>query len=175
MPQSVNLPSVEARRLSWGDWLAAACGVVMLVALFLPWYSAHGKSLTAWQAMAVDDVILCVAALLAIGAAVVVSVRQLSGVSVAATSLAVLPAVVGLIVTAYRLVSPAPPYEVSLEVGAWLALVAAIGIIVGAWNGAMDEGPARRTPEAKRRVAADAFAATQVLALSGDGGEVHRE
>jgi hypothetical protein len=87
----------------------------------------------------------------------------------------VLPASLNLIVTVYRMISPAPPYAVSLEAGAWLALVAALGIIVGAWNGTMDEGPIRRSPGAERRAAAEAFAATQVLALSGAGGEAHQE
>jgi hypothetical protein len=141
----------------------------MLVALFLPWYSANGTRVTAWQAMAVDDVILCVAALLAIGAAFVVSLRRLSGFSVAATSLAILPALVGVIVTVYRLISPAPPIDVSLEIGAWLALAAALGIAVGTWAGAIDEGPARRNPAAERHIAAAAVTAAELLPLGGGG------
>jgi hypothetical protein len=147
----------------------------MIVALFLPWYSANGHSQTAWQAMAFDDVILFVAALLAIGAAVVVAIPRLAGFSVAATSLALLPAAVGLIVTVYRLVSPAPPVDVSLEIGAWLALVSAIGIGIGAWNGAKDEGPARRNPEAERRAAAEAMAAAEVLPLTGGSASMPPE
>jgi hypothetical protein len=99
---------VDPRRLSWGEWLAAAGGLLMFVALFLPWYSVGGEKLSAWDAMAVDDVILALTALLAIVAAVIVALPRLSSVSVATTSLAILPAVVGLVVTIYRLVSPAP-------------------------------------------------------------------
>jgi uncharacterized membrane protein len=99
----------------------------------------------------------------------VVSLRRLSGFAVAATSLAILPAVIGLIVTAYRLISPAPPNEVSLETGAWLALVAALGIVVGAWAGAVDEGPARRSPVAERRAAAEGLAGAELLPLGGSG------
>jgi drug/metabolite transporter (DMT)-like permease len=160
---------VRPRRLSRGDWVAAIGGVVMLVALFLPWYSADGQDLSAWQSMAVDDVILAIAAMLAIAAAFVVAVPRLSSVSVAATSLAVLPAAVGLVVTIYRLLSPAPPFDVSLGVGAWLGLAATIAIAVGAWVGASDEGPARRTQKAERRAAAEALARTEVLNLTPDG------
>jgi hypothetical protein len=142
----------------------------MLVALFLPWYSAGGHKATAWESMAVDDVILAVSAVLAIAAAFVVSLKRLSGFSVAATSLAILPAAVGLIVTIYRLISPAPPVDVSLEIGAWLGLLAAVGISIGAWWGATDEGPARRNPEVERRVAAESLAATELLPLTGAGG-----
>jgi hypothetical protein len=114
-------------------------------------------------------VLLAVAALLAIAAAVVVGVRRLSSVSVAATSLAILPAVVGLVVTGYRLVSPAPPQDASLEIGAWVALAAAIGIAVGAWRGATDEGPARRDPDAGRRAAEAGLARAELLELPPDG------
>jgi hypothetical protein len=142
----------------------------MLVSLFLPWYSADGKDLTAWQAMAVDDVILAVAALLAIAAACVVGLRRVSSLSVAATSLAILPAVVGFVVTVYRLVSPAPPYDVSLEVGAWLGLAATTAIAVGAWTGASDEGPARRKPQAERRAAEEGLARAELLKLPPQAG-----
>jgi hypothetical protein len=157
---------MDPRRLSWGDWLAAASGVLMIVALFLPWYGAGGKTVNAWESMAVNDVILFVAALLAIGAAFVVSLRRLTAVSVAATSLAILPAAVGLVVTIWRLISPAPPIDVSLEIGAWLGLLAAIGIMVGAWAGATDEGPARRNRGVERKAAAEAVAHSELLPLT---------
>src|SRR5204863_98858 len=111
------LRHVDPRRLSWGDWIAGAAGVLLIVSLFLPWYSADGQKVNAWQSMALDDVILAVTGALAVGAAVVVAIKRLAGSSVAATSLAILPAVVGLIVTIYRIVSPAPPVDVSLEAG----------------------------------------------------------
>jgi hypothetical protein len=142
----------------------------MLVALVLPWYSADGQDLTAWQAMAVDDVILAVAAVLAIIAAFAVSIRSLSSISVAITSMAIMPAAIGLVVTVYRLISPAPEGDVSLEVGAWLGLAAALAIAVGAWEGATDEGPARRSPEAERRGAAEGMARSELLKLPPESG-----
>jgi hypothetical protein len=120
--------------------------------------------------MAVDDVILAVAAVLAILAAFTVGLKRLSSLSVAATSLAILPAGIGLIVTIYRLLSPAPPVDVSLDVGAWLGLAAAIAIAVGAWRGANDEGPARRNAAAEGRAAERALDRTELLKLPADGG-----
>jgi hypothetical protein len=143
----------------------------MLVALFLPWYSADGKKLTAWQAMAVDDVILAVAAVLAVSAAVVVGLRRVSSLSVAATSLGILPAVVGLVLTLYRLASPAPPFDVSLETGAWLGLVATTAIAFGAWQGATDEGPARRNRDAERRATEAGLARSELLKLPDQGAQ----
>src|SRR4051794_2730667 len=153
---------MDARRLSRGDWLAATSGVVLLISLFLPWYSVGGTKLTAWESMAVDDVILAFVAVLAIGAAVAVSMRSFASVSVATTSLAILPAIVGLIVTIYRLLSPAPEGDASLEIGALLGLAAAAGIAFGAWTGANDEGPARRNEGAERRAAHEALATAEL-------------
>jgi hypothetical protein len=161
---------VDPRRLSWGDWLAGAGGVLLIVSLFLPWYSAGGQSVSAWDSMAVDDVILALTGGLAVAAALIVGVRRFSGFSVATTSLAIAPALVGLVVTVYRLASPAPAVDVSLEVGAWLALVAALGITIGAWQGATDEGPARRSAAGERRGAAEGVAAAELLPLSGSDG-----
>jgi hypothetical protein len=160
---------VELRRLSRGDWVAAVAGVVMLVSLFLPWYSLDGENLTAWQAMAVDDVILALAAVLAIAAAFIVGLPRVSSLSVAATSLAILPAAVGLVLTIYRLVSPAPPVDVSLRFGAWLGLAATIAITVGVWTGASDEGQARRSREAERRATQEGLARSELLKLPADG------
>ena len=160
---------MDLRRLSWGDWVSAVCGVLMLVALFLPWYSVGGEEVNAWESMAFDDIILALAAVLAIIAALLVGMKRLTSFSVATTGLVLLPAAVGLIVTVYRLVSPAPAGDASLEIGAWLGLVAALGMAVGAWQGADDEGPARRSAAAERRGAQDALARTEVLALPKEG------
>jgi hypothetical protein len=140
----------------------------MLVALFLPWYESGSTTLTAWQAMALDDVILAVAAIMAITAALVVGLKRLFSISVAITSLAILPAVVVLVITAYRLISPAPPFDVSLGVGAWLGLAAAVAIAVGAWAGATDEGPARRESEAERRATEQGLARSELLKLPAE-------
>jgi hypothetical protein len=161
---------VDPRRLSWGEWLAAVAGLAMLVALFLPWYSTGADDLTAWEAMALDDVILAVTALLAVAGAFVVGSKRLGSLSVAATTLAIMPAAVGLVVTVYRVVSPAPPIDVSLGAGAWLGLAAALAIAVGAWAGAVDEGTARRNPSAERRAAEEALARAQVLTLPEEPG-----
>jgi hypothetical protein len=166
---------VDPRRLSWGDWIAGAAGVLLIVSLFLPWYSANGQQVNAWQSMAFDDVILAITGALAVGAAVVVGIKRLAGFSVGATSLAIMPAVIGLIVTVYRIVSPAPPEDVSLQAGAWLALVSALAIFVGSWEGAQDEGPARRSPQAERHAAAEAMAAAELLPLPGTGGNAGSE
>ena len=45
---------MDPRRLSAGEWIGAAGGVVLVVALFLPWYRVGGAHVNAWDSMAVD-------------------------------------------------------------------------------------------------------------------------
>jgi hypothetical protein len=141
----------------------------MLVALFLPWYSVAGQDVTAWESMAVDDVILACAAALAILAALSVGLRRITSLSVATTSLVLLPAGIGLIVTVYRLLSPAPAADASIAIGGWLGLAAAVGMAAGAWEGATDEGPARRNPDAERRGTQEGVERSELLTLPAEG------
>ena len=82
--------------------------MLLLVSLFLPWYSVAGQDLTAWQAMAVDDLLIAAAALVAVGGAVVVATPRLAGFSVGAMTLGSLPGLIALILVIFRLASPAP-------------------------------------------------------------------
>jgi hypothetical protein len=153
-----------------GEWIAGASGLLLLVSLFLPWYSVAGQDLTAWQAMAVDDLLIAAAALVAVGAAIVVATPRLAGFSVASMTLGSLPAIIALVLVTFRLVSPAPEADASLAVGAWLGLLAAVGVVAGCWVGARDEGPARRDTNAERAAAAAARERAELLALPADPG-----
>jgi hypothetical protein len=153
-----------------GEWIAGASGLLLLVSLFLPWYSAGAQDLTAWQAMAVDDLLIAAAALVAVGAAVVVAMPRLAGFSVAAMTLGSLPGLIALVLVVFRLASPAPEADASLAVGAWLGLLAVVGVVAGCWVGARDEGPARRNPGAERVAAAAARERAELLALPADLG-----
>jgi hypothetical protein len=153
-----------------GEWIAGASGLSLLVSLFLPWYSVAGQDLTAWQAMAVDDLLIAAAALVAVGAAIAVATPRLAGFSVAAMTLGSLPGLIALVLVIFRLASPAPEASASLAVGAWLGLLAAVGVVAGCWVGARDEGPARRNPDAERAAAAAARERAELLPLPADLG-----
>jgi hypothetical protein len=153
-----------------GEWIAGVSGLLLLVSLFLPWYSVAGQDLTAWQAMAVDDLLIAVAALVAVGAAVVVATPRLAGFSVAAMTLGSLPGLIALVLVIFRLASPAPEADASLAVGAWLGLLGVVGVVAGCWAGARDEGPARRNPDAERAAAAAGRERAELLTLPGEPG-----
>jgi hypothetical protein len=150
--------------------VAAIGGVVLLVALFLPWYTKDGRHATAWETMSVADILLALAAVGAIAAAVATAARPGAPVPIAFTALASLPATVGLVVAVWRVVSPAPPVDVGLGAGAWLGLAAAVAIAVGEWTGLADEGPERRD-EARERTATEAERArAELLTMPPEAG-----
>ena len=86
---------VELSRLRPGELIAAAGGVALLVVMFLDWYAVGGTTsvggsdvrislgLTAWEAFAITDVLLALAALIAIGLAVITAARRSPALPVA--------------------------------------------------------------------------------------------
>jgi hypothetical protein len=101
---------------------------------------------------------------------VIDAIPRLAGFAVAALSLAVIFAILGLILTISRVVDPAPPGDASLEAGAWLGLVAALGMVSGLLAGMRDEGPARRSAASARAAAAAARERAALLSLPGEPG-----
>jgi hypothetical protein len=142
----------------------------LIVSLFLPWYSVAGTDVTAWSAMTVDDVLIAFAALVALTALLIDAIPRLAGFAVAALSLAVIVALLGLVVTIFRVADPAPAGDASLGAGAWLGLVAALGLASGLLAGMRDEGPARRSVASTRAAAAAARERATLLPLPGERG-----
>jgi hypothetical protein len=162
---------VDPKRLSAGEWVAAGGAVLLLVALFLPWYGAGSADATGWESLTVVDILL---ALLAAGALVATAVTARGhgdAVPVAFTVLTGLAGLVALLLVAWRVIDPTPAGDVSREVGAWLALIGAAGMAVGGWFGMSDEGPARRSDSAAEAAAAAALERTELLSITPDVGE----
>ena len=88
---------MDLRRLRHGEWIAGISGVVLLVSLFLDWYSVTLKGLageptpasTAWEAFSIADVILAIAALMGIGLAVAAATQRAPAVAQALSALTV--------------------------------------------------------------------------------------
>jgi hypothetical protein len=163
-----------------GEWVAAGSGVLLLVALLLPWYSAGDESATGWQSFTGADVLMALAAVLAIFGAVATAVRRSSALSVAAMALGVLPSFVAALIAAWRLIDPAPPVDVTREIGAWLGCAAGLGVFTGTLLGIRDEGPARRSDAAAAKAGEVARRETELLSLprtlgGGTPGEGHTQ
>jgi hypothetical protein len=119
------------RRLRDGEWLAGGGGIALLAALFLDWYGNR----SAWQALAVIDVVIAALALVPIALAVLQATRRSPALPVAFSVLTVLAGALATLLIALRIVDP-PGSEPLSEVhrGAWLALVTAVVVTVGGWR-----------------------------------------
>jgi hypothetical protein len=118
-----------------GELVGAVGGLGLLVAAFLPWYSAGGENATAWQAFGVTDLILAAAAATAISVAVCVLFHISVSYPVAGSSVATGLGAIALVLTVYRLIDPPGGGGVAVEIGAWLALVCTAAITVGGYLG----------------------------------------
>ncbi len=133
--------------LRLGELVGAIGGLGLLVATFLPWYSAGSESATAWQAFSLTDIVLAVAA--AVGMSVAICVLASISVSypVAGSSVAAGVGAVALVLIVIRLLDPPGSGDVGIEFGAWLGLVSAAAITIGGYMG-MQPMKAPRTASA---------------------------
>jgi hypothetical protein len=108
---------MDFRRLRVGEWIVGASGLLLLVALFLPWYElgegfvsgppdALDAHASAWDAFTVIDVVLAIGALAAIAVVFVTAAYATPAVPLALQSLVTLLALPLLLVVVFRLADP---------------------------------------------------------------------
>jgi hypothetical protein len=160
---------MDFRRLRVGEWVVGASGLLLLVALFLPWYElgegivvgppdvldAHAS---AWDAFTVLDLLLALGALAAIAVVFVTAAQATPALPLALESLVALFGMLLLVLVVFRLADPPDVSflestagaatrerveDIDRATGAWLGLVAVLGIVVGALVAMRDE---RRSP-----------------------------
>jgi hypothetical protein len=147
---------MDLRRLRAGEWIAGVSGLVLLVALFLPWYEIQegivfgppgrlDARASAWDAFTVLDVLLALGALAAIAVVIVTATHATPAVPLAMQSLLTLFSLLLLVLVVFRLLdSPDVSFvegsggvvreqveDVSRQAGSWLGLAATLGIVVG--------------------------------------------
>jgi hypothetical protein len=147
---------MDLRRLRVGEWLVGACGVLLLVALFLPWYSlgaawtmdpafAGNGELTAWEAFTVLDVILLLLALAALSVPIVTAAHRVPALPLALESLTALFGLLCVILVLIRVLN-LPGEADTRDIGLWLGFLATMGIAAGGLIGMRDE---RRSPRGR--------------------------
>jgi hypothetical protein len=114
------------RRIEAGPVLVGIGSVLLLVSVFLDWYT---PGLTGWEAFEVLDLVLAAAAVAALVAAVGILLPDS-----AAIERRWLPAVVALVVVVVvsQILDPPPGVDGDPDTGAWLALAAAVVLSAGA-------------------------------------------
>jgi len=157
---------MNLHRLRKGEWITAISGVVVLVSLFLPWWNLpdegayfersidglqYGGSFTsvdlsAWEVLSVTDVLLAALGVFAIVVLLINARAANTAPGVASESLLTIYAVVMSIVCFIRVLNVPESlealdgfFDVGPEYGAWIGLVATLGVLVGALVGMRDE------------------------------------
>jgi uncharacterized membrane protein HdeD (DUF308 family) len=118
---------MDVRRLRAGEWIAGTSGLVLLVALFLPWYGDDAGQRTGWESLGALDVVLAVVALSAVAIPVVTVLERVPAVPLAHQSLTTLIGVLALALVVIRVLNM-PDWAEEREWGLWVALAATLAI-----------------------------------------------
>jgi hypothetical protein len=119
---------MDPRRLRAGEWIAAASGAALLLALFLPWYSLDaGATASGLEALAVIDLVLALIAAAAVALLLVTASQRVPAVPIALEVL--------VLVRTLNL----PDGASGRDWAVWLALGGSLGIVVGGVLAMRDE------------------------------------
>ena len=150
---------MDTSKLTLGDQIAAASGIALIIALFLPWYGVDvnvgafsaSESANAWEALGFIDILLFLIGLVAIGVPVAKATGSLPD-DVPGPLLVLAAGGLGVLLVLFRLIDlPTPDggggVDFSRKFGVFLGLIAAAGIAYAGWR-ANEESPASSTPAA---------------------------
>jgi len=150
---------VDLARLRAGELLAGAAGLLLLISLSLEWFSTAQEAAvdeaetveltaTAWSQFAVTDLLFAVVGLLGIGVAVLAVVRRTPALPVATAVIATAAGILATLLWLYRVLlnQPGPNELVELEIGAWIGLLAILGVGGGGWLTLADERTSASAP-----------------------------
>ncbi|HEY5197528.1 MAG TPA: hypothetical protein VIJ51_10935 [Solirubrobacteraceae bacterium] len=142
--------TVDFNRIRPAELVAGFGGLVLAVAMFLPWFEFSSGNLDAWSAFTVIDVLLALTALSGVGVFWVTLTRSGPAIPVAAGVWTTTIGLVSTLCVGLRLVDrPAGSFDTC--VGVWLGLAGALLVLIGAWVGLNDERPSRRSPATPAR------------------------
>lgn len=136
---------MSLRRLRVGELLALAGSIVVIVALTRPWYESPIGQLDAWDTFGPSIVLLLAAVCAALAMVLSALTERSTALPVAAAVWCVPLGLLGVIAAVVRVLER-PDHATSLCAGAWLALVGAVAILVGAWLALRDERPSLYEP-----------------------------
>ena len=129
---------MDLRRLRAGEWIAGVAGLVLLVALFLPWYGDEAGSRTGWQSLGALDVVLAIVAMSALAIPIVTAIHRVPAVPLAHQSLTTLVGILASVLVLIRVLNM-PDWAVEREWGLWVALAATLAIATGGLIAMRDE------------------------------------
>jgi hypothetical protein len=148
----------DTTRIRFGEMIAAAAGLVLIISLFLEWYTVDVKgftgnlpTVTGWKALGFIDILLFLIGVIAIAAAVLRAMNRMPTNLPASPGFIVL--VLGALATLlvlYRILSipdegasALPGVDVGRSFGVFLAFLASAGVTLGGWLTWNEEGKPR--------------------------------
>jgi hypothetical protein len=154
---------MDINRLSLGEKIAAAAGVVLLIVMWLNWYgidqegaadlsvdeltdvagfadslTATEVNLSAWQAFGFIDIILLAAAVAAIGFAVAKAASQSPRLPVPSSAIIAGFGILGTLLVLYRVIDT--PYSLDRKPFLFVGLIAVAAIAYGGYRAMQEEG-----------------------------------
>jgi hypothetical protein len=143
---------VELSRVRPGELVAAAGGVALLVVMFFDWYAAGGTTevggrnvdvsvgFTAWEAFGITDILLALAAVVAIGTAAISASRRSPALPVAGSVLTSTAGILAALLLLYRILNqPGPNEFIEVKWPAFLGFLCTLAIAAGGWHSMRDE------------------------------------
>jgi hypothetical protein len=149
-------------RLRTGEQIAGISGVALILIMFIfSWFGIEGfdEGANAWESFSVIDLILFLAAAVAIALAVATAAGEQVNLPVALSAIVAGLGIIAVILVVIRIISPpdfgvesfaielpgggaveTPEIDTTREIGAWLGLIASLGIAYGGWRSMQDEG-----------------------------------
>jgi uncharacterized membrane protein len=129
---------MSIRTVRWGELLALAGAICVVVSLLRPWYAGPSGNLSAWDTFGPSVVLLMLAAAAALWLFASTLGERSAAVPVRAAVWGVLLAAIAAIAALIRLLER-PDHATGLCAGAWLALAGAVAILAGSWHSLSDE------------------------------------
>ena len=123
-------------RLSPGQIICAVFGIALLVATFLPWAGAGGTDVKLWDGSTLD-IYLAITGAIAVFPALMALTDAAEEFSFAAAATFILGIVGTILVVAFLTVDF--PDGVDRKIGAWIGLIAVIGVAFGGFRSMQEE------------------------------------
>jgi hypothetical protein len=145
---------VDSSRISFGETIAGASAVLLLIFMFLPWYGASatvgnskitGAHANAWQAFSFIDILLFLVILVTIGLVVARAADSIPPNLPASPGMIIVGAgAIAVILILFRLLNTPGEdvvgfgvnVDVGRKIGVFLGLIAAAGLTYGGWTAA---------------------------------------
>jgi hypothetical protein len=147
----VAATNFDTSRLRFGDLIAAGGGLLLIISLFLEWYSASAPEnslidisfgVSGWQVLGFIDILLFLIGVAAIALAVLRAMGMIDRVPVPAGLLLLGLGALATLLVLFRILDiPGPTTDgVGRSFGVFVALIAALATLVGGWLSWNEEG-----------------------------------